>query len=149
MTTPKEIQAAPPLMPRFGLGDIVTVTGEYAGDWRNQKLMIVGVLYEHKRDLLTYSTVPADAPLSEGMTTDWDELSLSIYSTNKFNTRPIQSHAPDAIPVDVEALKRGNHNVKNPLYRDYNIGWNACIDYLLRRGFRQGAARGMKTLPRR
>jgi len=105
-TGTRDIQAAPPLMPRFGLGDIVTVTGEYAGDWRNQKLMIVGVLYEHKRDLLTYSTVPADAPLSEGMTTDWYELSLSIYSTNKFNTRPIQSHAPSHDAGDLEALKQ-------------------------------------------
>lgn len=50
----------------------------------------------------------------------------------------LQSHAPEAIPVDADALKKGNHNVNNPLYRDYNIGWNACIDYLLRRGFRQG-----------
>ena len=49
----------------------------------------------------------------------------------------LQSHAPEAIPVDAEALKKGNHNVNNPLYRDYNIGWNACIDELLRRGFRQ------------
>lgn len=91
---------APPLMPRFGLGDIVEIAGEYADGWRGHKLVITGVIYEPKRDRLTYWTCPADDPASEGTTTDWDERDLSLYSANKFNTR-----ADAAKPaVDVEAL---------------------------------------------
>lgn len=64
----------PPLMPRFGLGDIVTVVGEYESDWRGQKLMITGIDYRPKQDLLTYQTHLAEAPESEGGTDGWTEM---------------------------------------------------------------------------
>ena len=61
----------------------------------------------------------------------------------------LQSHAPEASTVDVEALKK---RMNNPTFDDddempleieaYNHGWNDCIDELLRRGFRQGGGKG-------
>ena len=60
----------------------------------------------------------------------------------------LQSHAPEASTVDVEALKNIKHDENhyknlhpncNPShYSGWMHGWNDCIDELLRRGFMQG-----------
>lgn len=127
-------QDAPPLMPKFGLGDIVSITGKYAQDWCQANLMIVQVSYDHKTDLLTYSTVIAGDPLSEGMTTDWSETDFCLIERNKYNAR----QALTAPKVDVEWLKAEQRRYFNAYDQSlsnalYNHG-DALIDHLDARG---------------
>ena len=97
----------PPLMPRFGLGDIVTVVGEYESDWGGQKLIITGIDYRPKQDLITYQTHLAEAPESEGGTDGWTETDLSLYQHNKWNTRSTPAPVTDeAIAEALDALKK-------------------------------------------
>lgn len=122
-------QDAPPLMPKFGLGDIVSITGKYAQDWCQANLMIVQVSYDHKTDLLTYSTVIAGDPLSEGMTTDWSETDFCLIERNKYNTR----HALTAPAVDgvtelnmerIEQIASAHENTKD--YMKLRNGEDVC-----------------------
>ena len=105
----------PPLMPRFGLGDIVTVVGEYEIDWGGQKLMITGIDYRPKQDLITYQTHLAEAPESEGGTDGWTENDLSLYQYNKWNTRSTPAAVPPA--ADIPNCEHGYAYNDCPFYK--------------------------------
>lgn len=104
MTKP-DLLPCPYIAPLFGIGDIVTVIGEYESDWHGQKLMITGVEYFPKQKFIKYQTHPADDPTSEGGTDEWPEEDLSMYQRNKWNTRTPTKSAE----VDLDALKMKLH----------------------------------------
>lgn len=111
MTKP-DLLPCPYISPLFGVGDIVTVIGEYESDWHGQKLMITGVEYFPKQKVIKYQTHPADDPTSEGGTDEWPEEDLSMYQRNKWNTRaPTKSAEVDlgALRLEIEALRPPNN----------------------------------------
>lgn len=98
----EETQILIPITPRYGLGDIVEVVGEYESDWRDIELVIVGVVYNPHKEELQYWTVQKEYYKSEGATTDWEETHLRLLHKNKYITRT--PAIADGVGVDYDAM---------------------------------------------